>query len=80
MATVSFAVGSVCVAIVWGTFFYPPPPKEGRAPSAVSTADEPLRAPAPSRPVHAGPLKHPPSVVSQLTEPPMLQLASGHTK
>lgn len=28
MATTSFAVGSVSVAIVWGTFFYPPPAKQ----------------------------------------------------
>jgi hypothetical protein len=35
MATASFAVGSVSVAIVWGTFFYPPPAQHALSASAV---------------------------------------------
>lgn len=41
MATSSFAVGSVSVAIVWGTFFYPPPPERaGERATAVPSAVE----------------------------------------
>jgi hypothetical protein len=43
MATSSFAVGSVSVAIVWGTFFYPPPPQRvgERATAAPSAVEQP---------------------------------------
>jgi hypothetical protein len=80
MATVSFAVGSVCVAIVWGTFFYPPPPKSVNEVSAVSVADAPAAAPLPLRLSHPEAAKHPVSVVSQLSVPPSLHMTARGAK
>lgn len=61
MSEKSFAVASVSVAIVWGTFFYPPMPRkavpaDASMPISAEVTVERLRAdkgsllPAPSRP------------------------------
>ena len=41
MSEKSFAVASVSVAIIWGTFFYPPMPRAARHAAAVQTLAEP---------------------------------------
>lgn len=59
MATASFAVGSVSVAIIWGTFFYPPPAKNTlSAPAIVSQAQRPAVI-EPQAPPKAAPLPKP---------------------
>lgn len=81
MATTSFAVGSVSVAIVWGTFFYPPPPDRSAkrataAPEALvvqpeTVADTPVRLATHTMPA----LK--PAVMSTMQAPPALVLGGG---
>jgi len=72
MATTSFAVGSVSVAIVWGTFFYPPPPDRSlkraiAAPAVVvqpqAVADGPVRLATHTMPARK------PAVMSPLQAP-----------
>jgi hypothetical protein len=63
MATASFAVGSVSVAIVWGTFFYPPPAKHALSAPAMASQTQraaPVITP-PEAPPKAAPLpkQHP---------------------
>ena len=41
MSEKSFAVASVSVAIIWGTFFYPPMPRAAKHAAAVQTLAEP---------------------------------------
>jgi hypothetical protein len=68
MATVSFAVGSVSVAVVWGTFFYPPPaPRPHAAPAVVTEHPAPAVVPA-----------TPTRVILPAQKPPALAL-SGQT-
>jgi hypothetical protein len=66
MASVSFAVGSVSVAIVWGTFFYPPPaPHPHVIPTVVTEQPAPVVIPVVA----------PHSVLPAQKPPPALALA-----
>lgn len=62
MATVSFAVGSVSAAIVWGTFFYPPPAQRPHATPAVVT-EQPALVPA-AQPAAVTPARKPPPALA----------------
>lgn len=68
MATTSFAVGSVAVAIVWGTFFYPPPAQHADSAPAVSAPTR-VAAPLVNAPVA------PPKAALLPVQPPALVLA-----
>ena len=78
MATTSFAVGSVSVAIVWGTFFYPPPARQGMATPAV-VSEAPRTAPvaaAPLAPASLAPASLAPAKAAPLAKQhPALALA-----
>jgi len=80
MATTSFAVGSVSVAIVWGTFFYPPPPERSvkRAIAVPAMVEQPESVPraAVRLATHTMPTLQP-AVMSNLPASPALVIDSS---